>query len=185
MCRERYNRVAVIAEEVKTVYRTEMKNNFYQFEATSLQGKKVAMDEYKGKVVLVVNTASKCGLTPQYEGLEELYRKYRDKGLVILGFPCNQFANQEPGDEKSISEDCLINYGVSFPMFSRVDVNGDSAHPVFKYLKKELPGWFGGKVKWNFTKFLVDPKGNPYKRFSPLTKPEKLEKYIQKMLTNH
>jgi glutathione peroxidase len=143
------------------------------------------MEAYKGKVVLVVNTASKCGLTPQYEGLEQLYRKYSDKGLVILGFPCNQFANQEPGDEKSISEGCLINYGVTFPMFSRVDVNGETAHPVFKYLTKELSGWFGGKVKWNFTKFLIDPQGRPYKRFSPLTTPEKLESYIQKMLRNN
>ena len=160
-----------------------MQNNFYQYEAVSLQGKTVSMEEYRGKLVLVVNTASKCGLTPQYEGLEQLYRKYRDKGLVILGFPCNQFANQEPGDEKSISEGCLINYGVTFPMFAKVDVNGANTHPLFKYLKKELPGIFGGKLKWNFTKFLVDSKGQPYKRFSPLTKPERLERYIQKMLS--
>ena len=160
-----------------------MQNNFYQYEAVSLQGKTVSMEEYRGKLVLVVNTASKCGLTPQYEGLEQLYRKYRDKGLVILGFPCNQFANQEPGDEKSISEGCLINYGVTFPMFAKVDVNGANTHPLFKYLKKELPGIFGGRLKWNFTKFLVDPKGHPYKRFSPLTKPGRLERYIQKMLS--
>jgi glutathione peroxidase len=115
-----------------------MENNFYQFKATSLQGKEVAMDSYKGKTVLVVNTASKCGLTPQFEGLEKLYKDYKDKGLVILGFPCNQFANQEPGDEKSISEGCLLNYGVTFPMFSKIDVNGDNAHPIYKYLKKEL-----------------------------------------------
>jgi glutathione peroxidase len=160
-----------------------MQNNFYQYEAVSLQGKTVSMEKYRGKVVLVVNTASKCGLTPQYEGMEQLYRKYRDKGLVILGFPCNQFANQEPGDEKSISEGCLINYGVTFPMFAKVDVNGADTHPLFKYLKKELPGTFGGRLKWNFTKFLIDPKGQPYKRFSPLTKPEKLERYIREMLS--
>jgi glutathione peroxidase len=117
-----------------------MEQGFYDFEAKSLQGKQVSMKEYSGKLVLVVNTASKCGLTPQYEGLEELYKNYKDKGLVILGFPCNQFANQEPGDDKSISEGCLINYGVTFPMFSKVDVNGDDAHPLFKYLKNELKG---------------------------------------------
>jgi glutathione peroxidase len=114
-----------------------MKSKFYDFSAKSLQGKEVSMEEFKGKTVLVVNTASKCGLTPQFEGLEKLYRKYQDQGLVILGFPCNQFANQEPGDEKSISEGCLINYGVSFPMFSKIEVNGERAHPIYKYLKKK------------------------------------------------
>ena len=157
-----------------------MENNFYQFSAKSLQGKEISMDTYKGKTVLVVNTASKCGLTPQFEGLEALYQKYKDKGLVILGFPCNQFANQEPGDEKSISEGCMINYGVTFPMFSKIDVNGDQAHPLYKYLKKELSGLFGGKIKWNFTKFLIDAKGNPVKRFAPVTKPEKIDKYLVK-----
>lgn len=114
-----------------------MKNQFYQFSAKSLQGSEIKMENYKGKAILVVNTASKCGLTPQYEGLENLYQKYKDKGLVILGFPCNQFGNQESGDEKSISEGCLINYGVSFPMFSKIEVNGENAHPIYKYLKKE------------------------------------------------
>ena len=161
-----------------------MKNQFYQFSAKSLQGSEVKMENYKGKTILVVNTASKCGLTPQYEGLEKLYQKYKDKGLVILGFPCNQFANQESGDEKSISEGCLINYGVSFPMFAKVDVNGESAHPIYKYLKKELNGTFGNNVKWNFTKFLIDTYGKPLKRFSPLTKPKKIEKHIISMLNN-
>lgn len=159
-----------------------MKTIFYDFKATSLQGKEVSMESYKGKVVLVVNTASKCGLTPQYEGLEQLYKDYKDKGLVILGFPCNQFANQEPGGEKEISEGCLINYGVSFPMFSKVDVNGPDAHPIYKYLKKELRGFPGNEIKWNFGKFLLDKQGNPYKRFSPITKPEKLRKDIEKLL---
>ncbi|WP_163326198.1 glutathione peroxidase [Draconibacterium mangrovi] len=159
-----------------------MENNFYQFSATSLQGKEVAMDSYKGKTVLVVNTASNCGLTPQFEGLEKLYKEYKDKGLVILGFPCNQFANQEPGDEKSIAEGCLLNYGVTFPMFSKIDVNGDNAHPIYKYLKKELGGILGSKIKWNFTKFLIDAEGNPVKRFAPTTKPEKLEGHIAKLL---
>jgi len=140
------------------------------------------MDVYKDKVVLVVNTASKCGLTPQFEGLEDLYRKYKEKGLVILGFPSNQFANQEPGDEKSIAEGCVINYGVTFPMFAKVDVNGEGAHPLFQYLRKSLGGFFGDKIKWNFTKFLVDATGKPIKRFSPFTKPEKIDRYLAGIL---
>ena len=159
-----------------------MKQNFYQFKAKSLQGKEISMEEYRGKAVIVVNTASKCGLTPQYEGLETLYKKYKDDGLVILGFPSNQFANQEPGDEKSIAEGCLVNYGVTFPMFSKVDVNGESAHPVFRYLTGELGSIMGRKVKWNFTKFLIDRNGKPVKRFSPMTKPESMEGSIRKVL---
>lgn len=159
-----------------------MSSQFYNFSAKTLQGRELSMDAYKGKIVLVVNTASKCGFTPQLEGLEELNRKFKDKGLVILGFPCNQFGNQEPGDEKSISEGCVINYGVTFQMFSKVDVNGDNAHPIFKYLKKELGGWFGSRVKWNFTKFLIDANGIPIKRFAPITKPEKIGEYLEKML---
>lgn len=158
------------------------KNKFYQFEAKSLQGKDIKMEAYKGKTVLIVNTASKCGLTPQYEGLEKLYQKYKDQGLVILGFPSNQFANQEPGDEKSIEEGCVINYGVSFPMFSIIDVNGDNAHPLYKYLKQELKGTLGNKIKWNFTKFLIDAEGNPVKRFAPTTKPEKIDAFLEKNL---
>lgn len=156
-----------------------MESKFYEFEAKSLQGKNVKMESYKGKTILVVNTASKCGFTPQFEGLETLYKKYKDEGLVILGFPCNQFRNQEPGDEKSISEGCLINYGVTFPMFSKVNVNGEDAHPIYKYLKDELKGPLGKKVQWNFTKFLIDANGNPVKRFASSTKPEKIEKYLK------
>lgn len=159
-----------------------MKNDFYQFEAKSLQGKDISMDLFKGKTVLVVNTASKCGLTPQFEGLEEMYKKYKEKDFVILGFPCNQFANQEPGDAKSISEGCMINYGVTFPMFSKVDVNGADAHPIYKYLKKELGSILGSKIKWNFTKFLINPEGKPVKRFAPTTKPEKIDKYLEGLL---
>ena len=140
------------------------------------------MEAYRGKVVLVVNTASKCGFTPQYEGLETLYRRHKDEGLVVLGFPCNQFGNQEPGGKEEIEEGCLINYGVSFPMFDKVDVNGPSAHPVFRYLKSELGGILGSRIKWNFTKFLIDASGKPVKRFAPITKPEKLEPYIAKLL---
>lgn len=157
-------------------------NTFHTFSATSLQGKEINMSAYRGKVVLVVNTASKCGLTPQYEGLEKLYEQYKDKGLVILGFPCNQFANQEPGTATDISEGCLINYGVTFPMFAKIDVNGPNAHPIYKYLKKALPGFPGNELKWNFGKFLLDKEGHPIKRFSPLTKPEKLVSHIDKLL---
>ncbi len=159
-----------------------MNQNFHQFNATSLQGKEIKMDSYKGKVVIVVNTASKCGLTPQYEGLEKLYKTYKDQGLVILGFPCNQFANQEPGNSTEISEGCLINYGVSFPMFSKVDVNGPSTHPIYTYLKTSLPGFPGSNIKWNFGKFIIDKSGNPVKRYSPFTKPEKMVKDIESLL---
>lgn len=159
-----------------------METNFYAFKAKSLQGKEISMDQYRGKTVLVVNTASKCGLTPQFEGLESLYQAYKDKGFVILGFPCNQFANQEPGDEKTISEGCVLNYGVSFQMFSKVDVNGENAHPLYKYLKREKGGIFGSGIKWNFTKFLIDKNGNPVKRYAPTTKPEKIEKDLKKLL---
>ena len=159
-----------------------MGENFYQFVATSLQGKEIKMDAYKGKVILVVNTASQCGLTPQYEGLETLYENYKDRGFVILGFPCNQFANQEPGSEKEILEGCVINYGVTFPMFSKIEVNGGNAHPIYKYLKEKLPGFLGKKIRWNFTKFLIDRSGEPVKRFSPTFVPEKLVRDIDKLL---
>ncbi len=159
-----------------------MQSNIYHFTAKTLQGKEISLEEFKGKTILIVNTASKCGLTPQYKGLEELYQKYKDKNLIILGFPCNQFAKQEPGDEKSISEGCLINYGVTFPIFSKIDVNGENAHPIYKYLKSKLKGTFGDNIKWNFTKFLIDKNGNPVKRFSPITKPEKIEKFIADMI---
>ncbi len=159
-----------------------MKSQFYQFTALSLQGKEISMFAYEGKTILVVNTASKCGLTPQFEGLEKLYKKYKDKGLVILGFPCNQFGNQEPGDEKSISEGCLLNYGVTFPMFSKIEVNGENAHPIYKYLKMQLNSFWGSRIKWNFTKFLIDANGRPVKRFSPVTKPGEIDKYLEEFL---
>ena len=156
-----------------------MNKTFYEYSAKSLHGQDVSMEAYRGKVVLVVNTASKCGLTPQYKGLEKLYQEYKSKGLVILGFPCNQFGRQEPGDAKSISEGCLLNYGVSFPMFSKINVNGKDAHPLYKYLKNELHGVFGNAIKWNFTKFLIDKNGNPVRRFAPITKPEKIRKWVE------
>lgn len=159
-----------------------MENTVYQFKVRTLQDTETGMDAYKGKILLVVNTASKCGLTPQYEGLEKLYRKYKDQGLLVLGFPCNQFGNQEPGDADEIESFCQVNYGVSFPMFARIDVNGKDAHPLFKFLKKKLSGFFGGKIKWNFTKFLVDKNGKPVKRYAPVTTPEKLEADIKRLL---
>lgn len=157
-----------------------MKSKFYEFEALSLEGKTIRMSDFQHKTVLIVNTASKCGLTPQLKGLEKLYQKYKDKGLVVLGFPSNQFANQEPGDAKSIEEACRINYGITFPMFSKIDVNGKHAHPLFNYLKSELKGLFGNRIKWNFTKFLIDKNGKPVKRFAPITKPEAIDAYLQK-----
>jgi glutathione peroxidase len=159
-----------------------MKSQFYDFKAKSLKGEEISMDVYRGKTVLVVNTASKCGLTPQFEGLEKLYQKYKEKGLVILGFPCNQFANQEPGDEKAISDVCMINYGVTFQMFSKIEVNGKNAHPLYKYLKNELGSLFGRKIKWNFTKFLINTEGKPVKRFSSVTTPEAIDKYLENVI---
>ena len=159
-----------------------MNKEFYSISAERLRWEEEKMENYSGKLILIVNTASKCGLTYQYAGLEKLYQKYKDRGLVILWFPCNQFANQEPWDSKSIEQWCLINYGVTFPMFAKVDVNWDDTHPLFAYLKNTVFNIFGKSIKWNFTKFLVDRNGNPVKRFSPMTKPEKLEKAIEKFL---
>lgn len=154
-------------------------SEFHAFQARTLRGEEIDLTRYAGKVVLVVNTASKCGFTPQYAGLEALYRKYADAGLVILGFPCNQFLQQEPGDAKDIEGSCLVNYGVSFPMFEKIDVNGGAAHPLFRWLKASLPGALGGSVKWNFTKFLIGRNGEPLQRFAPITAPEKIEPAIR------
>ncbi|NBC06374.1 MAG: redoxin domain-containing protein [Bacteroidetes bacterium] len=157
--------------------------NFYELEAKTIKGETVSMSDYEGKPVVVVNTASKCGFTPQYEGLEELYQKYREEGLHILGFPCNQFANQEPGSSEDIEEFCQLNYGVSFTMFEKVEVNGKNAHPIFKFLKSKLSGGLlGSRIKWNFTKFVIDKNGEPVKRFAPTTAPRKMEQTIQKVL---
>ena len=153
-------------------------STFYQMTARSLSGQLVSMADYAGKVVLVVNTASYCGFTPQYGGLEALYTKYAAQGLVVLGFPCNQFGKQEPGSAEEIARTCYINYGVSFPMFEKVEVNGATTHPVFRYLKNELPGLLGKRIKWNFTKFLIGRSGDSIKRFAPNTSPEKMEAAI-------
>jgi len=140
------------------------------------------LKEYEGKVMLIVNTASKCGLTPQFEGLEKTYKEYKDKGLVILGFPCDQFAKQEYSDNKEITNFCQINYGVSFPIYDRIDVNGKTAHPLFNYLKNEKKGFLSKEIKWNFTKFLVDKNGKVIKRFAPTVTPDKIVPYIEKLL---
>ncbi len=152
------------------------------FSAQTLHGETVSLVDFADKVVLVVNTASRCGFTPQYAGLESLYRQYREQGLVILGFPCNQFGQQEPGDAAAISSFCELNYGVTFPMFAKVEVNGEQAHPLFVWLKKSLPGMLGDGIKWNFTKFLIGRDGTPLQRFAPLTKPEDLEPAIRQAL---
>ena len=151
---------------------------FYQLTATSLHGQPISMADYACKLVLVVNTASHCGFTPQYAGLEALYAKYAAHGLIVLGFPCNQFGKQESGGVDDIEQTCRINYGVSFPMFEKVEVNGAGAHPLFRYLKDELPGVLGGRIKWNFTKFLIGRDGTPLTRFAPFTTPEKMETAI-------
>ena len=157
--------------------------SIYDFKVKDIHGKAVDLDRYRGKVMLVVNTASQCGFTPQYKGLESVYEKLHGKGLEILGFPCNQFGGQEPGDEKEIAQFCELNFGVTFPMFAKVDVNGDDAAPLFKFLKAEKPGLLGSEaIKWNFTKFLVDREGNVVKRYAPNDTPESIAKDIEKLL---
>ncbi|PVZ82302.1 glutathione peroxidase [Serratia sp. S1B] len=155
----------------------------YQFEAERLDGHIQSMADYEGKVLLVVNTASKCGFTPQFSGLEKLYQKYRDQGLVVLGFPCNQFGGQDPGSNEEIDSFCKRNYGVSFPMFAKVDVKGPEAHAIFRLLTREAKGILGSQsIKWNFTKFLIGINGEVLNRYAPATKPESLEQDIERAL---
>lgn len=156
--------------------------SIYDFKATTIQGEEKSLADYKGKAVLIVNTASECGFTPQFEGLQKLYDEYKDQGLEVLGFPCNQFGKQDPGEDKDIEEYCQINYGVSFQMFSKVDVNGENAHPLFAYLTEEAKGMLTKQIKWNFTKFLVDKDGEVVKRFAPQTKPEDMKKELEAVL---
>lgn len=162
-----------------------MANSFYDFTARDIKGGEVSMDSYRGKTVIVVNTASKCGFTPQYGELQQLYDEYKDRGLEILGFPCNQFAHQEPGGGEAISQFCSINFGVSFPLFEKIDVNGSNAHPIFQYLTKALPGAIGKRVKWNFTKFLIGPDGIPVKRFAPADSPLSMKPLIEELLAKN
>ncbi len=156
--------------------------NIYDFKVLNAKGVQVPMTEFKGKVLLIVNTATGCGFTPQYEGLQKLYDKYRNAGLEILDFPCNQFGHQAPGTEDEIKEFCTLKYKTTFPLFAKIDVNGDNAEPLFRYLKEQRGGFMGNDIKWNFTKFLVSRDGKVMERYAPVTKPEKIEGDILKLL---
>ena len=159
--------------------------NFYKLEANKPNGEKVSMDTYKGKTILLVNTATKCGLTPQFKELEELHKTYADRGLVVLGFPCNQFLGQEPLKNEDMEQTCLINHGVTFQLMEKIEVNGSKTHPIYRFLKNKLrSGLFSSRIKWNFEKFLIDNTGKPIKRFSPKTKPKSMEGEIIKALKN-
>jgi len=160
-----------------------VERSLYDFSAYSIDGHETPLAQYRGKVLVVVNTASKCGYTPQYAGLEALYLQYKDRGLVVLGFPCNQFGAQEPGTEEEIAQFCELNYGVNFPIFAKIDVNGPHTHPLFKFLKSEKSGFLGTEaIKWNFTKFLLDREGNVVKRFAPSVAPADLSPEIERLL---
>ena len=160
-----------------------MSDSIYDFKATRLNGEEVELDAYRGKVLLIVNTASECGFTPQYAGLETLYLNLKGKGFVVLGFPCNQFGAQEPGDATAIEQFCQVNFGVTFPMFAKIEVNGENTHPLYAYLKHEATGLLGTEaIKWNFTKFLVDRDGQVVERYAPATKPEDLAEAIEALL---
>ena len=157
--------------------------NVFDFHATALDGAPIDLSRYRGKVLLIVNTASACGFTPQYKGLEDVYRQFRERGLEVLGFPCNQFGQQEPGSEAEIGAFCEKNYGVSFPLFAKIDVNGADAHPLFRHLESEAPGLLGTqRIKWNFTKFLVGRDGKVVKRYAPRTRPEEIVGDIEQLL---
>ncbi|MBQ7984008.1 MAG: glutathione peroxidase [Bacteroidales bacterium] len=154
----------------------------YDYKALTSAGKELDFSQFNGKVLLIVNTATKCGLSGQFNGLEELHKKYKDEGLVVIGFPCNQFANQEPGNDEQVASTCQLNFGVTFQIMKKIDVNGENAHEIFKYLKSETKGLLGSKIKWNFTKFLISRDGKTIKRYAPTTVPAKVEKDIQQML---
>ena len=155
----------------------------YEFQASSIDGIDIPLSKYRGKVLLIVNVASRCGFTPQYKGLENLYEKYKDQDFLVLGFPCNQFGSQEPGTESEIKNFCETNYSVKFPLFSKIDVNGSQAHPLYKFLEKAKPGILGTEgIKWNFTKFLIDRQGNPVKRYASADKPEAIEDDLKTVL---
>ena len=160
-----------------------MTRSLYETHVNDILGNDVAMERYRGKVLLIVNVASRCGFTPQYEGLQALYQQYAGRGLEVLGFPCNQFGAQEPGSEAEIQDFCTTSFGVEFPMFAKIDVNGSAAHPLYQFLKSEHPGLLGTEsIKWNFTKFLVDREGNVVERYAPTATPESLAKDIEKLL---
>lgn len=159
-----------------------MNNSIYDINVKMIDGKEINLSEYKEKVLLIVNTASKCGFTPQFDGLQKLYEKYSAKDFTVLGFPCNQFGNQDPGSNDEIKSFCSLNYGVLFPMFSKIEVNGEKEHPLYKFLKSNASGLLSKDIKWNFTKFLIDKTGKVIKRFSPSTSPETIEQHIEKLL---
>jgi glutathione peroxidase len=156
--------------------------NIYDFTVRTIRNEEKSLGDYRGQVLLIVNTATKCGFAPQFNELQQLYEKYKDRGFTVLGFPCNQFREQEPGSDNQVEQACQINFGVTFPLFAKIDVNGPDAHPLYNYLKKEAPGLLGSSIKWNFTKFLVDAEGRVVKRFSPTTSPLKFESSIVKLL---
>lgn len=158
--------------------------NIYQYSAQRIDGKEQALADYQGQVLLIVNTASQCGFTPQFAGLEELYQRYQAQGFSVLGFPCNQFGGQDPDSNANIQQFCQVNYGVSFPMFAKIEVNGDNAHPLFQYLKQQATGLLGSEmIKWNFTKFLIAKDGTVFKRYAPTTKPEDISNDIEQLLS--
>jgi glutathione peroxidase len=159
-----------------------VEKNIYEFTAKSIDGKESSLSKYQGEIVLIVNVASKCGFTAQYAGLQKLYETYKDKGFIVLGFPCNQFGSQEPEDEKSIQNFCQVNYGVTFPLFTKINVNGKNAHPLYKYLTAIKSGLFGSRIKWNFTKFLINQQGVPVERYASITAPKKIAKDIEKII---
>ena len=171
-----------VNKEIKKDSKT---SEFYKFKAKDIYGKELSLEEYKGKVILVVNVASKCGYTYQYKGLEKLYKEYKDKGLVILGFPSNQFAQQEPGTNEEIASFCKVNFGVTFPLFTKIKVNGKDAHPLYKYLKSKKVGLSTKRIGWNFTKFLIDSNGKAIKRYPSKVKPKNIEKDIKNLLIKH
>ena len=157
--------------------------SIYDFQVRNIKNESVSLEQYKGKSLLIINTASKCGFTPQYAGLEDLQKKFADRGLVVLGFPCNQFGGQEPGSESEIAEFCSLNFGTTFPIFSKIDVNGPGTAPIYKYLKSEAPGLLGTEaVKWNFTKFFVNASGKVLKRYAPTDTPEAIAKDLESLL---
>ena len=158
--------------------------NVYDFTARTIEGEEQSLSRYRGQTLLIVNVASQCGFTPQYAGLESLYQKFHARNFSVLGFPCDQFGHQEPGDEAQIAQFCSLNYGVSFPLFAKIEVNGPNEHPLYRYLKHERPGLLGlTAIKWNFTKFLVNPQGQPVKRYAPADKPESIGPAIEELLT--
>jgi len=181
-CNKSTNKYKVNTKDISKIVENK---EFYDFKAKNIYGKDTLMSEFKGKVILIVNTASECGFTYQYGGLEKLYKKYKTKDFIVLGFPSNQFGEQEPGSNEQIASFCKANHGVTFPLFSKIEVNGKNTHPLYKYLKTKLPGFLGGKIKWNFTKFLIDSKGYPIERYGSSTKPKEIEKDIKRLLLKY